>query len=75
VSPDILIEKFKNNDHFRTFVGERNPSFSTNCHVLAALLRAPDLDKYAEEIEMVIRFLFKLHDSGDLRDKWVSTKH
>ncbi|PWY96735.1 Ent-kaurene synthase [Aspergillus sclerotioniger CBS 115572] len=68
--PDRLIEHFRDDDHFRTYPDERDPSISANCNVLCALLRTPDPGAYASEIEMTLMFLYKQHNRGTLRDKW-----
>lgn len=72
VRPDRLIEVFKNGGHFRTYAGERNPSFSANCNILSALLHSEEPSQYTREIELAVQFLCDLHSSGDMRDKWVS---
>ncbi|ODM14970.1 hypothetical protein SI65_09722 [Aspergillus cristatus] len=70
VRPDRLIEVFENGGHFRTYAGERNPSFSANCNILSALLHSAEPEQYLREIELALRFLCDLHSSGDMRDKW-----
>ena len=72
VRPDRLIEVFENGGHFRTYPGERNPSFSANCNILSALLHSAEPDQYFRQIELALQFLCDLHSSGDMRDKWVS---
>ena len=42
VRPDRLISEFDNGSFFFTYKGERNPSVSTNCNVLLALLHLQD---------------------------------
>lgn len=71
VRPDRLIEVFENGGHFRTYAGERNPSFSANCNILSALLHGAEPGQYLREIELALRFLCDIHSSGDMRDKWV----
>ncbi|PLN83655.1 Ent-kaurene synthase, partial [Aspergillus taichungensis] len=70
VRPDRLIEVFENGGHFRTYAGERNPSFSANCNILSALLHSEEPSQYLREIELAVQFLCDLHSSGDMRDKW-----
>ncbi|EED11984.1 terpene synthase family protein [Talaromyces stipitatus ATCC 10500] len=70
ISPNQLIKTFKHIDHFQTYVGERNPSISTNCNVLDALLHTADPDVHIVEIALIIRFLYKLYSKGELNDKW-----
>ncbi|KAF9886600.1 hypothetical protein FE257_011240 [Aspergillus nanangensis] len=72
-SPTRLIEEFKNHDHFLTYRGERNPSFSANCNILKALLSTANPETYVLEIELALRFLYKLHGRGELKDKWNSS--
>ncbi|GKZ30056.1 hypothetical protein AbraIFM66950_007577 [Aspergillus brasiliensis] len=68
--PEQLITQFKNDDHFRTYPQERDPSISTNCNVLAALLHTIEPCQYIEDIELTLRFLYRQHDQGRFQDKW-----
>jgi hypothetical protein len=70
--PEAMLTKFFNKDHFITYVGERNPSFSANCNILIALLHLADLNQYLAQVEMALKFLCKLYFAGGLSDKWVS---
>jgi len=68
-----MLEHFESDKYFKTYPLERDPSFSANCNVLAALLHAPDPAKYSVQIEKVVRFLLSIYDEQGLsiRDKWV----
>jgi len=70
--PQGMLDKFSNKDHFSTYVGERNPSFSANCNILIALMHMKDADQFLAQIEMALDFLYKLYFVGGLSDKWVS---
>ena len=75
VSPDKLIEHYKTGDgHFRTYLGERNSSFSANCNVLMALLYSPDVRMHTAEIVSTTTFLCDLWWSANVEDKWVRSK-
>ncbi|KAK3637396.1 hypothetical protein LTR56_008711 [Elasticomyces elasticus] len=71
-SLDSLLKHFESDLYFKTYSLERDPSFSANCNVLAALLHAPDPTKYAAQIEKVVRFLLGIYQEQGLniRDKW-----
>jgi hypothetical protein len=69
--PDQLIKTFRNADYFRTYKAERNPSFSANCNVLAALLHVHDPCDYAETIHKIVDYLCTAWFTGKVRDKWV----
>jgi len=68
-----MIDCFKNDvNHFKTFSGERNSSFSANCNALNALLHSPDVNQYTAVIVSSANFLCDLWWSGEVSDKWVS---
>jgi hypothetical protein len=73
-SPKALIESYEAENHFRTYFGERVPSFSANCNVLLALLHSPTPSEYVSSIEKTARFLYTYwYESNDpISDKWVS---
>jgi hypothetical protein len=73
VSPDPMIKMFEGNDHFRTFSSERDPSFTSNCHVLLALLNQDDISRYWSQILKAVKFLCECwwNSDGRIRDKWV----
>ena len=73
VSSEHMVSYFEMKEgHFKTYVGERNPSFSANCNVLMALLHNSELDKYLPQIESITRYLCQSWLSGTMTDKWVS---
>ncbi|KAL8661050.1 MAG: hypothetical protein Q9202_005981 [Teloschistes flavicans] len=72
-TPDQMLSHFKiSGGHVQTFFGERNASFSTNCHVLMAVLHAPEPQKYIYQIESITEYLCDCWSSGPFKDKWVS---
>lgn len=74
ISPAPMIKIFEADEHFQTFSGERDPSFTSNCHVLLALLQRSDRAKYHPQIKKAITFLCKTWWTYDglIKDKWVS---
>ena len=76
VSIDPLLQHFESDAYFKTYPLERDPSFSANCNVLAALLHADDPTKYSSQIEKVVKFLLSVYEDHELkiRDKWVRTR-
>ena len=74
VGPDGLLEHFETETHFKTYAQERDPSFSANCNVLAALLHVSEPAVYDKQIEKCSLFLCNdyLQSGSDVRDKWVS---
>ncbi|KAF2756145.1 Ent-kaur-16-ene synthase [Pseudovirgaria hyperparasitica] len=72
VSPKPMIRRFEVDNHFSTFGSERDASFTTNCHVLMALLHQDEAGKYTSQICKTVKFLcdwWWTHD-GKLKDKW-----
>ncbi|TFB00207.1 Copalyl diphosphate synthase [Trichoderma ghanense] len=65
-----LIWNFESSARFKTYQLERTPSISANCNVLLALLTAPDVDRYAPQIEKAVRFLCGSWNANELQDKW-----
>ncbi|KAM4055508.1 ent-kaur-16-ene synthase [Hirsutella rhossiliensis] len=72
VNPDRMIRVFEVRDHFATFGSERDPSFTSNCHVLLALLHHPDNSRYYPQILKTTRFICGRRWNGDhhIKDKW-----
>lgn len=70
---DRVIAMFETDTHFRTYPGERDPSYSANCHVLLAILHHPYKGFYAKQIRKVAQFLCDRWWTADgaIRDKWV----
>ena len=60
--------------HFRTYHGERDPSFTANSNVLLALLNTPDAATVSPQIEKAAAFLCDVWWTADseIGDKWVS---
>jgi hypothetical protein len=74
VSLQPMLEKFETENHFKTYLHERNPSFSANCNVLIALLHAENPSQYSAQIEKAASFLhrhFRECSNLEVRDKWV----
>ncbi|KAK2035800.1 hypothetical protein LZ31DRAFT_636876 [Colletotrichum somersetense] len=72
VSPDRMIKVYEGRDHFTTFGSERDPSLTTNCHVLLALLQQPDTSPYHSQIIKTASFIcnYWWASEGYVRDKW-----
>ncbi|KAL8761590.1 MAG: hypothetical protein Q9184_002298 [Pyrenodesmia sp. 2 TL-2023] len=70
-----MIAEFEAPDHFKTYVFERDPSFSANCNVLISLLSEENqLDEHRLHIQKTITFLRDTWWKSDqkISDKWVS---
>ncbi|KAI0150011.1 Ent-kaurene synthase [Hypoxylon sp. NC0597] len=65
-----LIQTFETADHFSTYSGERNPSFSANCNVLICLLSQNNLSPYMTQIMKTTKFLCSRVFSGNVHEKW-----
>ena len=74
VDPTPMVERFQSPSYFRTFEGERNPSFSANCNILSSLLLISDPQTYYNGILKATFFLCDTWDCELVRDKWVSVK-
>lgn len=72
-----MLERFEQETHFKTYDGERNPSFSANCNVLVALLSQPDASAYQTQITKIVRFLVDIWWNADgwIEDKWNLSQH
>ncbi|KAL2038430.1 hypothetical protein N7G274_008769 [Stereocaulon virgatum] len=71
MDPEQMIKHFKTkHNHFCTYPGERNASFSANCNVLQALLSCHEAQKYTSEISSITTFLCDSWWAGTARDKW-----
>lgn len=68
-----MVETFEADSHFRTYNKERDPSFTANCNVLAALLCQPDPDQFASQVLKAVKFLCDhwWSSDGKIDDKWV----
>ncbi|KAI2463815.1 hypothetical protein F4781DRAFT_440232 [Annulohypoxylon bovei var. microspora] len=65
-----LIQTFEAEEHFKTYHGERNPSFSANCNVLICLLTTRDPTLYIPQIAKIVSFLTTQVYRDDVNDKW-----
>ncbi|OJJ82720.1 uncharacterized protein ASPGLDRAFT_59136 [Aspergillus glaucus CBS 516.65] len=72
-----LLSEFEGKTHFRTYQGERDPSFTANCNALLALLSQPDLPALAPQIEKATTFLCDTwwEADGHIGDKWNLSPH
>ncbi|EXL70639.1 ent-kaur-16-ene synthase [Fusarium oxysporum f. sp. conglutinans race 2 54008] len=72
VSPDIMIKVFEAKDHFTTFGSERDPSLTSNLHVLLSLLKQPKLSQYHPQILKTTLFICQRWWGSDhhVKDKW-----
>ncbi|RHZ63609.1 terpene synthase family protein [Aspergillus thermomutatus] len=72
VSAHGLIEEFEGPSHFRTYHGERDPSFTANCNALLALLSRPDASTFVTQIQKAAAFLCDVWWTADshIGDKW-----
>ncbi|KAF5658386.1 gibberellin cluster-kaurensynthase [Fusarium denticulatum] len=72
VSPDIMIKVFEGKEHFTTFGSERDPSLTSNLHVLLCLLKQPNLSQYHPQILKTTLFVCQWWWDSDhhVKDKW-----
>ena len=67
-----MINTFKvKQGHFRTYLMERDASFSANCNAIQAMLRASDMNKHSQAISETAAFLCEAWFLGAMKDKWV----
>lgn len=66
-----LIKTFELEEHFLTYLGERNPSFSANCNIAILLLLREDRAQHFPEIAKAIQFLTSQAFRGYVHEKWV----
>lgn len=73
VNPDPMFRMFEAKDHFLTFLGERDPSFTSNCHVLLALLQRSDRLQHIIQVRKAADFIVNTwwECDGKVKDKWV----
>lgn len=69
-----MIETFEGDTHFKTYLTERNPSFSANCNALLAMLHQDVPQDYSTEINKACAFLCDTwwNSMSRIQDKWVS---
>ncbi|TNE88892.1 MAG: hypothetical protein EP330_12835 [Deltaproteobacteria bacterium] len=72
LSPDVdVLFRWFRGTHFTTMEGERNPSLSTNAHVLEALAIADPTPRRQDAGEAAARFLLDSQAAdGSFTDKW-----
>lgn len=73
-SAEAVIRIFEGEEHFLTYPGERNPSFSANCNVLIFLLGRDDRTQYVPQITKAVRFLASQAFNKNVKEKWVGLK-
>lgn len=66
-----LVSALEVDEHFVTYRGERNASFSTNANVLNCLLMLADPTPYISQILIAVKFLCRHVAVGSVTDKWV----
>ncbi|KAF5618361.1 ent-kaur-16-ene synthase [Fusarium sp. NRRL 52700] len=71
-SPDIMIKVFEGKEHFTTFGSERDPSLTSNLHVLLCLLKQPNISQYHSQILKTTLFICQWWWDSDhhVKDKW-----
>ncbi|EUC27264.1 hypothetical protein COCCADRAFT_10099 [Bipolaris zeicola 26-R-13] len=72
LTPAAMVKMFEKEDAFCTFAGERDRSWSSNCHVLLALLQDDFRQSYASQIRKTVDFIIEFwwKSDGLPRDKW-----
>ncbi|KAL6364112.1 hypothetical protein LRP88_02028 [Fusarium phalaenopsidis] len=72
VSPDAMIKVFEGRDHFTTFGAERDPSLTSNLHVLLCLLHQQNISQYHSQILKTTLFICRWWWDSDsrIKDKW-----
>ncbi|KAI2628670.1 hypothetical protein GGR54DRAFT_357025 [Hypoxylon sp. NC1633] len=69
-SIDGLLRTFSELEHFITYPGERNPSFSANCNVVILLLVRDDRSQHFPGITKALEFLIGQAFGGHVKEKW-----
>ncbi|KAK3942833.1 Copalyl diphosphate synthase [Diplogelasinospora grovesii] len=69
-SVEPLIQAYEASEHFITYPGERNSSFSANCNVLILLLVRADRAQYLPQIAKAVKFLTSQVFRGHVKEKW-----
>lgn len=67
-----MVENFKSTSEpcFKTYQMERNPSISSNCNALLALIHSSAIKEYSILIHDVARYLLTAWASHNISDKW-----
>ncbi|MCJ1438192.1 hypothetical protein MMC27_007579 [Xylographa pallens] len=66
-----IIQHFESEQgHIRTYLGERDASFSANCNVLMALLSCPDVSMHEYKIARIAIYICTVWFEGLVKDKW-----
>ena len=69
-----MIDHFRaKTGYFRTYLTERDASFSANCNALQAILYTSDVGKYNQVISETSTFLCESWFTGAAKDKWVGS--
>ncbi|KAF7905074.1 uncharacterized protein EAF01_005595 [Botrytis porri] len=69
-SAEGVIQAFEGKEHFLTYRGERNPSFSANCNVLIFFLDRDDRAQYVPQISKTVQFLASQAFNENVKEKW-----
>ncbi|CAI6087703.1 unnamed protein product [Clonostachys chloroleuca] len=69
---ESLLKTFERETHFKTYPGERNPSFSAHCNILICLLKQDDPTHFITQISKAVNFLVSHMLQGKFHEKWVS---
>ncbi|EUC26852.1 hypothetical protein COCCADRAFT_113213 [Bipolaris zeicola 26-R-13] len=72
LTADAMVKLFEEKDAFCTFPGERDRSWSSNCHVLLALLQNDFRARYVSQIRKTAGFITEFWWRSDRfpKDKW-----
>ena len=76
ISSERMIHEYEQPECFKTYSSERDPSFTTNCNVLVAILRTREATKYEPQIQKIVRFVCQQWHLSvkPLIDKWVCSE-
>ena len=75
IDPTQMIAHFAGKDHFKTYYGERHPSFSANCNALNFLLHLENPAQYIIQIQNAAEFLCECWWNDSVADKWNLSPH
>ena len=76
ISPERMIREYEQPECFKTYASEKDPSVTTNCNVLIALLHAEKPTINRPQIQKIVLFLCGQWRKavGPPIDKWVRLK-